>query len=813
LPGEKILIVDDEKNIATLIELHLEMEGYKTSIAYDGATAFERLSEYTPDLIILDIMMPRMDGWELCRELKGNRKFSDIPVIMLTAKSHKDDIKKGWNLGVADYITKPFSPVRLVEVIKRVLLSKKEAGISLKETRRPDYPDGVNIGVLGSSEAGISIIQFLLGDSRVNIRGVAGIDPDSPVMHLAKKLDIFSTTDIREFLAIKDLQIVFILSENEELKGILEKEKPAGIEFVRGDAASFIWYLIEQRCELEEKERSLVKELNTRVNELSALNEVAKLITSTLNLNELLEKIIVFIQKLIPLPACCIMIKENSHGLKIKTSLGLSDEYLERLSFNKLFEHYILTRARPFILSDIDMEFYEFVSPEGFGSILCSPLCIKDSLTGLIINYGEEGYVFSQADMNILSTVASDLSIAIENASLYNSLEKKLNEAEILYEASRIMAASIDMNSTLQSIIETMVKAVKGDSGLIILLDEETDEWIPCGSFNFSLDKLQKKEPLNLGQGVARLALKKKQAIAIFDVSQEKSRFVLSEIPDVVSTMVLPLFIKDKAFGVAYVNHKTHKNYSLDEIHLLTTLAGQASVSLENARLYETVKQKHQAVERLLTRLIDSSDSSRNEFMAKLQKQISLSVTETVKQLEICHSFLFSELNQLRTRIDEMKHISMESLERIHGISDITGTSVDSFELLPNLETCLQHFEAESGINTELIVSGVTRKMGESVETTIYHIIQEALRNVRDHSKALNVRVRIKVLSDQFNVAIEDDGVGFEQAKIMVSLDPATQRGLTSIKEKASFLGGTFKIRSYPGRGTVVLLRLPIPSS
>jgi len=223
LPGEKILIVDDEKNIATLIELHLEMEGYKISIAYDGATAFERLSEYTPDLIILDIMMPRMDGWELCRELKGNRKFSDIPVIMLTAKSHKDDIKKGWNLGVADYITKPFSPVRLVEVIKRVLLSKKEAGISLKETRRPDYPDGVNIGVLGSSEAGISIIQFLLGDSRVNIRGVAGIDPDSPVMHLAKKLDIFSTTDIREFLAIKDLQIVFILSENEELKGILEK--------------------------------------------------------------------------------------------------------------------------------------------------------------------------------------------------------------------------------------------------------------------------------------------------------------------------------------------------------------------------------------------------------------------------------------------------------------------------------------------------------------------------------------------------------------------------------------------------------------
>ena len=692
-------------------------------------------------------------------------------------------------------------------------MAREAQDVGIKEKKRPVYPEGINIAIVGSSEAGISTLQFLLGDKRVNILGVAENDEKAPIMKLAGKLDIFATTDVIELLSLEELQMVFMFTENEDLLNILEKEKPFSVELVRGDTASFFWYIIEQSCELEEKERGLVKELNIRVNELSILSEVSKLITSTLNLDELLEKIIVFIQKVIPVPACCVMLKDGADDLKVKASLGLSENYLLRPLFNKLFEEYVLTINKPFVLSEVDLYFYEFFLDEGFGSVLCSPLCIRDRLIGLIITYGEEDYSFSQSDMSLLATMAGDLSIAIENASLYAKLEKNLNELETLYEASRIMGATIDMNSTLQAIIETMAKAVKGDSGIIMLLDEETDEWQARASYHFPLERFEEKEPLNQGQGVARLALKKKQPIIISEVSQEKLRFILSDFSDVISAIVLPLFIKDKAFGVAYINHGSLKDYNEDEIHLLSTLAGQASVSLENARLYETVKQKHEAVEKLLSKLIDSSDSSRTEFMAKLQKQLSLSVTETVKQLETCHTFLFTELNQLRGRIEEMKQISLESLDRIHGISDITRTSLESFELMPTLETDLQHFEAESGINTELIVSGVVRKLGESIETTIYRIIQEALKNVKDHSRAMNVRVRIKVLSDQFNVAIEDDGVGFEQAKVMVSLDPTTQRGLTSIKEKSSFLGGSFKIRSNPGRGTVVLLRLPIPSS
>jgi len=129
--------------------------------------------------------------------------------------------------------------------------------------------------------------------------------------------------------------------------------------------------------------------------------------------------------------------------------------------------------------------------------------------------------------------------------------------------------------------------------------------------------------------------------------------------------------------------------------------------------------------------------------------------------------------------------------------------------LLPSLEIYLQRFEAETGIVTELMVSGIKKKLAEAIETTIYRIIQEALKNVKEHSCASNVRVRVKILSDQFNVAIEDDGVGFDYAKASVNGRKIT--GINSMKEKASFLGGTFKIRSQAGRGTTVLLRIPVP--
>ena len=113
-----ILLVDDEKHIVDLEKLYLEKEGYKTDAAYDGKTALEKFRVLKPDAIILDLMLPGLDGWEVCRRV---RHESEVPIIMLTARDQDIDKIVGLELGADDYLTKPFNPRELVARVKAVL--------------------------------------------------------------------------------------------------------------------------------------------------------------------------------------------------------------------------------------------------------------------------------------------------------------------------------------------------------------------------------------------------------------------------------------------------------------------------------------------------------------------------------------------------------------------------------------------------------------------------------------------------------------------------------------------------------------------
>lgn len=115
---KKILVVDDEKHIVEIIKAYLEQNGFKANTAYDGKTALELLNSQSPDLIILDLMLPEISGWDVCREV---RKKSDIPIIMLTARDDTTDKIIGLELGADDYVTKPFDPKELVTRVKAIL--------------------------------------------------------------------------------------------------------------------------------------------------------------------------------------------------------------------------------------------------------------------------------------------------------------------------------------------------------------------------------------------------------------------------------------------------------------------------------------------------------------------------------------------------------------------------------------------------------------------------------------------------------------------------------------------------------------------
>jgi len=118
---ETVLVVEDEKNIAELVKYNLEQEGFRVLSAANGNTGLEQARKEKPSLIILDLMLPGVDGIEICKVLKQNYKTSHVPIIMLTAKSQESDKIVGLELGADDYVTKPFSPRELVARVKAVL--------------------------------------------------------------------------------------------------------------------------------------------------------------------------------------------------------------------------------------------------------------------------------------------------------------------------------------------------------------------------------------------------------------------------------------------------------------------------------------------------------------------------------------------------------------------------------------------------------------------------------------------------------------------------------------------------------------------
>ena len=116
-----ILIADDEPQLRLLVRTTLEDDNYEIYEAEDGQQALELAAQVNPDLFLLDNMMPKLDGIAVCKELRANSKFSDRPVIMLTAKSQQHDISLGKKVGVTHYLTKPFSPLELMSLVEEIL--------------------------------------------------------------------------------------------------------------------------------------------------------------------------------------------------------------------------------------------------------------------------------------------------------------------------------------------------------------------------------------------------------------------------------------------------------------------------------------------------------------------------------------------------------------------------------------------------------------------------------------------------------------------------------------------------------------------
>ena len=170
--AEKIFIVEDERPIARLLQLTLEREGFKTAMEPNGRRAYERILQEKYDLVLLDVMLPEMDGMEICKRV---REVSDVPIIMLTARDEIRDKVEGLNLGANDYMTKPFATEELLARIRGTLRRHKERVRSAEETRYVIknmilYPERYEVTVKGEridlTHKEYALLKYLVENKR-----------------------------------------------------------------------------------------------------------------------------------------------------------------------------------------------------------------------------------------------------------------------------------------------------------------------------------------------------------------------------------------------------------------------------------------------------------------------------------------------------------------------------------------------------------------------------------------------------------------------------------------------------------------------
>lgn len=124
----KVLVCDDERHIVRLIQVNLERQGYTVVTAFDGKEGLEKIRSEKPNLCVLDVMMPYMDGFEVLKALRREPETENLPVIMLTAKAQDKDVFEGYHYGADMYLTKPFNPMELVTFVKRIAAGTDDAG-------------------------------------------------------------------------------------------------------------------------------------------------------------------------------------------------------------------------------------------------------------------------------------------------------------------------------------------------------------------------------------------------------------------------------------------------------------------------------------------------------------------------------------------------------------------------------------------------------------------------------------------------------------------------------------------------------------
>jgi PAS domain S-box-containing protein len=783
-PASTILIVDDEPAVRQGLGKVLAAEGYTVVPAASGAEALVKAAELIPDLVLLDVEMPGLDGLEVCRRLRADPTLAEVPVIMVTSLANRGSRLQGFEAGADDFMSKPFDEIELLARVRsitrlnryRQLLQAQEALRESEERYRTLFENAL-IGIYrttpdGRVLAANSTLIQMLGYTSFDDLAALNQEQDSFTARQPRRLfeklveRTGAITGLEYMWVRRDGSVVFVRESARARRG-----QDGAITYYEG--------MIEDVTERKQAESALRQSEQKFRNIVEQASDGIVLTDEQGNITEWNQS------------------QEWITGLKKEETIGLPfwDVHSQLIpkdrdgeSFRRMLRdsqrEFFRTGQAPWLNQPIE---YDILRPDGTRRIIQAVAFPVQT---------ENGFIIGSVTRDVTGQIRAQ-----------EEIQRRYRELAALNEIGQTITSTLDMRETLMLITSHTNLLMGTQATSVLLYDDERDDLYFAAASGLGADFVLGRR-LPLGQGIAGWVVERDEPALVPDVSQDPrwlSDFDKGGSFTTRSLICIPLRSKGHVIGVIEAINK-ESGFSQDDLHLLNALAAPVSTAIENARLFEQVRRGREQLQALSRRLVEVQETERGSIARELHDETGQALSSLLLNLSLLEQQKNSPKG-VKDRIVQMETLVDGMLENLHRLAmNLRPATLDHLGLIPALGQYVETFGEQYGIAAQFETVGFGRdRLAPEVETTLYRIAQEALTNVIRHAQATHVDVLLERRGGVVVAIVEDDGIGFD----LEAAKQGGRLGLFGMQERAEMLGGRLVIESAAGAGTTVFVEVP----
>ena len=869
----KILYIEDNRENRMLVRAILEAEGYSIVDAEDGLAGIEAAIREEPSLILLDVNLPAIDGYEVVAVIKSFPAFANTPVIALTAYAMEGDRQRTLVAGCDGYIQKPIDvdafPKQVEEFLhgKREHVEEREAGIYLRElnqrlvyrlvnqveelkrlnqhfVRRATQLADLHRAVQDiTSEVGVTPMLEQLLPALARALGTRSLAVDLPEFEVKVAVSGELVDRPRSVLAGAGVAAADDWTEVDWTLPLTVRGRSLGAMTARhvlppgakADEEQLLNIVANQVAIAVENAR-LYDGVVRRAAEQQSLVEAGHLLASTLRLTAVLQRFTELVRSRISLDVVRIWLQEAPGEYRLHAQAGLAeqpDDGRRRFEPGEGIVGWVMEHLAPIVIPDLQVDprlkERDWARAEGLMSLVGVPLLLEDTPVGVLVGVSRQRREFGAEEVALVQALATSAAVAIRNARLYEETQVRLRHTETLVSVSQAIGGTLELSEVLRRATREMVRALGGDMGVAWLLAPDRTHFVPLVGYHIPKDVLGTPlaARLKIDAAVITELRKVKGAIASSDSQAEAwSGMPAAQTVPHRSMLIQPIHWKEELIGgFSVLWLKDVHRFTPDELRLAEGIALQSALAIENSRLYEGVKQQMVELKQTQAQLVQSTKlAAIGELAANIAHEINNPLTTVLGFA----SFIAERLSAEDPMREELGLIQEEASRARDIVRDLLQFSRQrDFRPEPTdvntvLEQVVAMVRRQGALNT-LTVSEAYAPDLPMVEMDVPRIKQVFLNIINNAVFAMKaggtLTIRTAAAGDSVRIAFADTGPGIPADILGRIFDPffttkpevsGTGLGLSVSLGIVQSHGGTIEVASEVGRGSTFTVTLPL---